>query len=782
MRWLVVVDAQHSLRNATDIVLSALLFVTAVCVFVPFLPGMPSLGLDPSWVLGMNQAVQYGYSIGQDVVFTYGPYSSILTTMYHPSTDNLMILGASYLGVSFGVVLLFLMHGRPFYWKVALLLVLAGKLCNGDSLLFFYVVSVGVFCISSTIYKWGGLSKFRLLVMVFLLFSFGLLPLVKGTSLIICAAVAGLMFFYALINRESKLAVIFVLTPISSLLFFWCVSGQKIFGISDYFISMIPLVSGYTEAMALSGNELEIQLYLAASFVVILVAWRGMAYPARAKMVVVAMFFVALFLMLKSAFVRHDAHALGAGDLLLALTVLTAAIFPSRFSVVALLLSSFTWWGIDKNYREIGSEEFFNNIKDTFFSDILGIEYRVSGHFALQEQYDDAILRIKKVASLPLLPGSSDIYSYAQGALIASGNNWNPRPVFQSYSAYTPSLAEINRDHLLGDNAPDNVFFNVEPIDRRLPSLEDGPSWLVLLNYYHPVSFNSGHLLLKKNNKNVEIERSLISSHFYDFGDVVPLPKVGGVIFSEITINKSIRGKVAGALFKPDELAIDVSLEGGESKQFRIVSGMSKAGFLISPLIESTKDFALLYGGGSYLYDRGVKSIVVRSVRLGNDWDKKYKISFFEAKINNKYSLKELLKFESLTSGFGSMRFTMSKKCEANIDSINGYTSGSEFRAKALLNIRGWLSPSTEEGALAKKVYLILTGSRGEQLFIRAGKELRVDVGSYFNNTKLSNAGFAAMVDVSMLKGDYYIGLGYEDERGLNACPEFNVLGHFNGE
>ena len=65
---------------------------------------------------------------------------------------------------------------------------------------------------------------------------------------------------------------------------------------------------------------------------------------------------------------------------------------------------------------------------------------------------DDAAL--PRGVALPLLPGTSDIYSYEQTALIASGNTWDPRPVIQSYSAYGPSLARMNREHLEARRLP----------------------------------------------------------------------------------------------------------------------------------------------------------------------------------------------------------------------------------------------------------------------------------------------------------------------------------------
>ena len=77
------------------------LLVTLICIFVPFSPVMPTAGFDPSWVFAMNQVVVQGLSFGKDIIFTFGPYSSIYTHIYHPTTDSLMLIGSGYLAISY---------------------------------------------------------------------------------------------------------------------------------------------------------------------------------------------------------------------------------------------------------------------------------------------------------------------------------------------------------------------------------------------------------------------------------------------------------------------------------------------------------------------------------------------------------------------------------------------------------------------------------------------------------------------------------------------------------
>jgi hypothetical protein len=51
---------------------------------------MPGTSLDPSWGMGMIQALVQGAQFGQDLVFTFGPYSFLYTKAYHPALTYLI--------------------------------------------------------------------------------------------------------------------------------------------------------------------------------------------------------------------------------------------------------------------------------------------------------------------------------------------------------------------------------------------------------------------------------------------------------------------------------------------------------------------------------------------------------------------------------------------------------------------------------------------------------------------------------------------------------------------
>ena len=82
-----------------------------------------------------------------------------------------------------------------------------------------------------------------------------------------------------------------------------------------------------------------------------------------------------------------------------------------------------------------------------------------------------------------------DLLMTDQGIVLAMGLHYDPRPVFQSYSAYTPELARRNEAHFANANAPRFVILKMQPIDGRLPMQEDGLALTMLLRRYRPLIF-----------------------------------------------------------------------------------------------------------------------------------------------------------------------------------------------------------------------------------------------------------------------------------------------------
>jgi hypothetical protein len=294
-------------------------------------------------------------------------------------------------------------------------------------------------------------------------------------------------------------------------------------------------MSGYTEAMATTGNGKEIILYILTSVLILYAAVSNKTDPIISRLFLFLSYGLFLFCAFKGGFVRHDGHAIIAGTAIIMATLTINFVLIERTLIIILFMSVATWGYIDKGYINSSSGSIYNNIRITYSNAWDGLRLRLSGTNKLREGFDKRVSTIKKEFPIPALHGTADIYPYDQSYLLASGNTWSPRPIFQSYSAYTASLARLNARHLRSGSAPDNIVFKVAPIDGRLPSLEDGLSWPALINNYSLQKLDNDFVYLQKRGS---INKDRLAAEFYrsehNMGEEVILPETKGPLFSHL--------------------------------------------------------------------------------------------------------------------------------------------------------------------------------------------------------------------------------------------------------
>jgi hypothetical protein len=783
--------AKISIQKGIDQLLlrgsQVLLIVTIICLIVPFVPSMPKGDLDPSWVFGMNQALAQGLAIGRDVVFTFGPYASIYTKAYHPATDHLMLYGSLYLAFSYGLVLFLLVKNSGWFMVGGFSLFLVGTGSSHsvyDSVYLSYSLVVSILCLKAN----GRLSKDRqqrnqtLLEIIFLFFPLGLLPLIKGSFLLMSAVAVVLVAISFSLRKQWGSVIAVVVVPIASTVIFWNLSGQESVIFSAYFKSLAPIISGYTEGMALDGPKGEVLLYLVATLVLLLVVICEPDMQLEHRFLAFLAFSAYLFIAFKSGFVRHDGHALIAGTAIVIASFVAAFAFRSPYILLAISISFGAWLYIDQNYLKTSTSQLVNRLKSTYMSAWQGAKSRLTGDDELESRFDDAIKNLRSKAKFPIFKGTTDIYSFNQAYLIASGNAWNPRPIFQSYAAYTPTLAKINRKHLLGENAPENVIFRVEPIDGRLPAIEDGASWPALLTGYIPSAKSDGFLYLHRKNSDSPLsEEMFLRSGTYSFGETVPVPKESAPIFVELSIKPSLSGRLVSAFYKPSQLQINLELENGRKVTYRLVAGMVSSGFVVSPLIETTDEFGLLYGGLGYLDGKSVKSFSISPVGRKRQWNKVYEVAFKKFELSKNVDVSDIYDFDRFVGNIPRSKISLVAKCDGSIDAVNGVSPVPKPSLRGFMSVRGWLAKSVEDGIVGDSVLVVLRDSAGGYRFLSTKKAMRPDVGAHFKKPVLDHTGFVSTADLGAISGDYILGLAYMDGDQVGVCSTFNIPIRVNG-
>jgi hypothetical protein len=767
-------------------VLALALCLTILAVFIPLDPSMPVPGLDTSWMFAMNQAVAQHLVFGRDIIFTFGPYASIYTELYHPATDRLMIWGSVFLGLAYFVLLLFLGKGQKSYGLFLYGLFLAGILNSRDTLLFSYPLMLGLVAYRMTLPD-GHAMKLQLATrfkksFAILFAPLGLLPLIKGSLLPICGVTAVLCCVLFWHCGEKGLAYLALVSTALSCVLLWAAANQPILALPRFFWSTKQIISGYTEAMAFPGDAWEFIFYiLASTFILPVVTWTNQS-PRTSRWFLGITYTLFLFTAFKGGFVRHDPwHNITAGSSIFAAALLLMFVLEERRSLVPLLLAVLVWAYISHQPSQSVAGNVSLNFRSTFVRAYQGAHKRLTAG-ELKKEFDQHIAAINAQFPIARMPGTTDIYSFNQSWLLASENTWAPRPIVQSYSAYTPELAQLNLMHLKSVSAPDNIIFRVEPIDGRLPSLEDGLSWPALINGYSLMKLEQQSLYLRMRaagQKLVPVMDSDLHAARHKFGEEVSLPEAKGPLFARLELKPTLLGRILGVFFKPPELHISVRLRDGKVKRYRALSNMMGTDFLISPLVKSTEEFALLAAAGNkYLSGSQVQSITMSSDdRQGLFWSSDYSLSLRTVELTKNTDAENSLLFDKMDDGMpASVSAQATLKCEGSIESINASLPSSGITTvEGALSVSGWMAIAAKDGIVPDSVFALLTGESGKTFFVRAHGTRRDDVKQHFHQPGMADPGYAALIDVSSLKGSYTLGLARTFKGNLGVCQQFRL-------
>ena len=563
-------------------------------------------GIENAWAQVLHVAFSRHWQFGQDIVFTYGPWG-FLARGYYPPTYPVSVIAWIILS------LVFLCAG----WRLA---------CHlSDNRLVAGLWLVGFTAAASIpagddfnarLVAWGVLLLFLHFfveecvftpIQALLAVSLGWLSLVKFTglmeSVMVVAVIAADNIF-----RHRRFPWIVPLW-VASLVCFWVAAGQHLSSLGPFLCNSWRITSGYTEAMMLTGKTGARDAVCFLLIAVLLCALTGRVAWARHRFLgglPLAGLGTILFIVFKLGYVRNDRHEITSAMALVLISLVCLAVaWPGKkraAGAASCLLIASTLFASSVFNCWLPGDGLWKQLAGTF--SIYNLLAPVVGPYTgyLRSNYEKNLASERKTHPLPPIEGDADLYSYDQTILFAHTLPYQPRPVIQSYSAYTLELAEMNAAHLRTARAASNILFAIQPINDRFPSLDDGRSWPELLTLYDlkGASDDKGtFLLLSRAAAAREFHLTPLQNTSARFGEPVTLPAAtNGPVWVEIEIKKSLAGTVVSTLYKPPVLMLTVSLQDHAQCRFRLVPGMAGSGFLLSPLIADTRSFAALASTG----------------------------------------------------------------------------------------------------------------------------------------------------------------------------------------
>jgi hypothetical protein len=565
-----------------------------------------SPGIDLSWMAALAEANRTGLVFGRDLIHTGGPLSSVYTHYFDAQTAWWLVSTNTAVAIIVGYFAAAVLCRAGLPTAVPLIAAIAFSTIDA---LFMFVPLVAVA---------GGKpsSRWDRLALVMAAATAAALTLAKFSVL----PVAIVCFLAADIGAlRERFAPFATASYVIALVGIYALLEGDIRAFIPYLRYSFETSIGYNEAMSLRWIVEELQVYLGLlclfGTVVGVVECRALREcrdaEALAFLLPLATF---VFLTFKAGFVRHDLHSLTAwSGLMLAASIYLARrwhrlcsasglkiaiiILLASFPVIAVTMQSHASsivfksspfdYAAGKVRMAVANWHFGKQLLSSPSSWLRSADdWRASRTAVMREEHP-----------LPKLDGPVDIIPSRQSEVIANDLDYRPRFTVQEYTTYTGALIQANRDYFNGAYAPRYILFRPGSIDGRHPALAEGPLWPDFMRLYQSGGLLGDLLLLCKRDvpsaSVLSDPKVLTAKNNKDF----PLP--GGVIFIKADLRKTILGHILNVAYKLPHVWAQIEYSDGSISRYKIIPGIAREGFLISPLVSTAQQFASLMDGES---------------------------------------------------------------------------------------------------------------------------------------------------------------------------------------
>jgi hypothetical protein len=579
-------------------------------------------------MIGINWAVKIGLQWGRDIIFTFGPlgYLDRPISVDYDLMKMSMFLRIFLHFLYFFSIFMFTIHstakakGARRFASLLLMSVIA---------FFFsppldYKLPLSVMLLLYVVLSNGKLSFPYLALSVALSFLSSLAVLIKFSAainifFIFVLAICGLFLIRSHASVQKSLLLV---TSISLTLLFtmilWHISGQNLAFLPEYIKYSIDLSNGYNDAMALAGELWHVYVALVA----LAVLSAAFVYAAVTRRSDLSSFFVLnlgiVFMAFKHSFTRHDLHVYnffsvyptifamllilfinGKSTVDLKSTKLHKAILYSKSLMLIVLMTTSYAVAFPDIIR--GSTDITKTIP--YYIDAYNLianatymkELFDSNKKAVSSQY------VVNPQTLSLIDNRSiDIFPWDVALVWSYDLNWSPRPIFQSYSAYTSQLDKLNSNHFEEENSPEMVLYSYNSIDGRYPLFDDPETLRTVLCNYEYLGTNGEFVILEHKS------RDLVSNSTRELGavngkigEVIQVPQVSdGYVFGYVDLDYSTLGRLMKIVYKPSAAYIQFKFkDGSQSPKFRLIPDIARNGILVSQYVSDASDLSQIFQG-----------------------------------------------------------------------------------------------------------------------------------------------------------------------------------------
>ncbi|HRI80888.1 MAG TPA: hypothetical protein PLF88_00475 [Opitutaceae bacterium] len=580
----------------------ALGFIT-MCLIAFTLPQFPAMELDASWRMAIGHFFMEGRQFGTEVVFTYGPLGWAMGKTYWGSHWGALIGWHVVQAVVFTAVVFWHAYrltgySRVFFFVFFFLLGLTYQDAMHQTIMAF--AGLELIRRSHTPWRWSSLALIALLVV---------LSLVKFTNLLLgffLVLMAGALGLWST-RRAAALVVPGVFLGLFIL--GWAACGQNPLNLPAYFISSWQISQGYQDAMGLSCPPG--QLYRGLTVAGLVVAYLGLNFFTATDRIRNGALTIGalalLYLNWKHGYIRADGHQIGfyyaalmvivGAPLLLEdspvwrwlkQTLLVAA---GLLAVIScdLVLPGLVRGTLDNAQRTVNQHTGF------FLGANHGRAIYEGKWEAERNNYD--LRKVRETVGR----SSLDVLGFEQAIALYNRFNYQPRPIFQGYSAYTPYLARLNHDYYASDRAPEFVLFKLQTLDGRLAMMDDPHVLRLLVQRYTYLFSEQGFALWARKSGEFDasaFEPTPIREAKARLGEDISLEDLSDRnIWVEIDYRFNLLGKLRRFLFRPPLVNLRIIDDKGRESVHRLPQPIGRAGFMLNPVVDDMLSYMHAAGG-----------------------------------------------------------------------------------------------------------------------------------------------------------------------------------------
>ncbi len=523
-----------------------------------------------------------------------------------------------------------------------------------------------------------------------------------------------LVIDFALHRGTIKLLIRLLGIPIV-LLGGWWLMYLNFEGFGNYFIGLLELTSGNSDSASVYPDNN--WWYLAGSGLCILVIplhsiWREGIHESNKTILIYLLLGCCTFAVWKHSMAREDPWHIYKIFSWLVLVFSYLIILNKRLNWQAMVLST------------IALFFFYCNIKSAVDLFVLKADAKGYQHFSQAFFHQKALFKKyesksrKSITPYNLSSNdrsiigkqTTDCYPFNYSLIEGNGFVWQPRPIIQSYAAYTPWLDAQNANHFTSVNAPEYLIWETDvqqrdTWDAELTSIDnhyllnDEPQTIqAILQNYTLLSKGAGYLLFQKGKTGVPKQPVLAAAEKKSWEEWTTVPYLGdGLLFVKLQFEDRWLKWMKAKLYKDDPLFIEYKLTNGEIRKHRISKQNAEQGIWINPFIHQPSNEVAYALTDRIRFSTGAPELVSPSLQ----------ISWQHFPINN--AKEQAFPYQNAFQLFGKSTFKEEKK---------GYTT-SDFEATDLL-------PKSYSSSYELPLEQIATDSLSE-LFVSASVQAKMN-------------------------------------------------------